>query len=139
MVIVCAPSGAGKTTIIKEILSTRDDLLFSISATNRKKRSSETHGKDYYYLNTDDFKNKIRNLEFIEWEEVYENVYYGTLKSEISRISDMNKHIIFDVDVVGAVNIKKLYPDRSLLIFIMPPDIEILKQRLIKSLLHRIH
>lgn len=131
MIIICAPSGAGKTTIIKEVLASRNDLMFSISATSRHKRTNEIDGKDYYFLSADDFKKKINSKEFIEWEEVYENVFYGTLKSEIDRISMLNKHIIFDVDVVGAVNIKKLYTDSSLLIFIMPPDIEVLKQRLL--------
>lgn len=132
MIIICAPSGAGKTTIIKKILSLRNDLEFSISATNRKIRPNEIDGKDYYFFTTEDFKKKIINNEFIEWEEVYENVFYGTLKSEIERISKLGKHIIFDVDVVGAVNIKKLYTNNALLIFIMPPDIQTLKERLLK-------
>ncbi len=129
--IFSAPSGSGKTTIVRTLLEKDLDLEFSISATSRPKRENETDGKDYYFLSADDFKEKIDKDEFVEWEEVYENRFYGTLKSELERIWNQGKHVIFDVDVVGGLRIKKKYPDKALSIFIMPPSIEELEKRLI--------
>ncbi len=129
--IFSAPSGSGKTTIVRTLLEKDLDIEFSISATSRPKRENETDGKDYYFLSADDFKEKIDKDEFVEWEEVYENRFYGTLKSELERIWNQGKHVIFDVDVVGGLSIKKKYPDKALSIFIMPPSIEELEKRLI--------
>ncbi|MBU8893954.1 MAG: guanylate kinase [Bacteroidales bacterium] len=129
--IFSAPSGSGKTTIVKNLLDKDLSLEFSISATSRPKRENEIHGKDYYFLSVDDFKEKINGNEFVEWEEVYENRFYGTLKIELERIWNQGKHVIFDVDVVGGLNIKKVYPDKALSIFVMPPGIEELEKRLI--------
>ena len=128
--IFSAPSGSGKTTIVRNLLEKDLGLEFSISATSRPKRDNETNGIDYYFLTVDDFKQKIKNNDFVEWEEVYENRFYGTLKSELERIWSKGKHVVFDVDVVGGVNIKKKYPEKALSIFIMPPSIEELKKRL---------
>jgi guanylate kinase len=128
--IFSAPSGSGKTTIVKKLLDENIGLEFSVSATNRPKRENEIHGKDYYFLSTNEFKQKIEKDEFVEWEEVYNNRFYGTLKSELQRIWAKGKHVIFDVDVVGGLNIKKKYPQKSLAIFIMPPNINVLEQRL---------
>ncbi|MEA2105860.1 MAG: guanylate kinase [Bacteroidota bacterium] len=128
--IFSAPSGSGKTTIVKKLLDDNIGLEFSISATNRPKRENEIPGKDYYFLSTDDFKQKIEKDEFIEWEEVYNNRFYGTLKSELQRIWKEGKHVVFDVDVVGGLNIKKKYPQKALSIFVMPPNIKVLEQRL---------
>lgn len=129
--IFSAPSGSGKTTIVRTLLEKDLDIEFSISATSRPKRENETDGKDYYFLSADDFKEKIDKDEFVEWEEVYENRFYGTLKSELERIWNQGKHVIFDVDVVGGLSIKKKYQDKALSIFIMPPSIEELEKRLI--------
>lgn len=129
--IFSAPSGSGKTTIVRTLLEKDLDLEFSISATSRPKRENETDGKDYYFLSADDFKEKIDKDEFVEWEEVYENRFYGTLKSELERIWNQGKHVIFDVDVIGGLRIKKKYPNKALSIFIMPPSIEELEKRLI--------
>lgn len=132
MIIFSAPSGAGKTTIVKEILKNKSlNLAFSISACSRKKRENETDGVDYYFLSVEDFKTKIENNEFVEWEQVYENQYYGTLKSEVERIWNLGNTVVFDVDVVGGMNIKKIYGENALSIFIKPPSIEELKKRLI--------
>jgi len=128
--IFSAPSGSGKTTIVQHLLQKKLNLEFSISATSRPKRDNETHEKDYYFLSADEFRKKISNNEFIEWEEVYVNRFYGTLKSELERIWSKGKHVIFDVDVVGGVNLKKSYPKRALSIFIMPPSIDELENRL---------
>ena len=128
--IFSAPSGSGKTTIVRSLLEKDLDLEFSISATSRPKRKNEIHEKDYYFLSVDEFKERIANDEFVEWEEVYENRFYGTLKSEVERIWNKGKHVIFDVDVVGGINIKKKYPEKTLSIFIMPPSIEELEKRL---------
>ncbi|MEA3450600.1 MAG: guanylate kinase [Bacteroidota bacterium] len=146
MIIISAPSGAGKTTIVKEIMKIESlNLMFSISATSRKPRKNEKDKVDYNFLSISDFKNKIKKQEFVEWEQVYENQFYGTLKSEIKQIWDINKNIIFDVDVKGGIKIKKQFPDNSLAIFIKPPSIDELKNRLqqrgtesIKSLQKRI-
>lgn len=131
-IIVAAPSGAGKTTIVHHLLDDLDRLSFSISACNREPRPHEKEGEDYYFLSTKDFLSKVHAYEFIEWEEVYEDQYYGTLKSEIQRIWKSGKHVIFDVDVVGALNLKKSFGDQALSIFIMPPSIDALEERLRK-------
>ena len=130
LIIVTAPSGAGKTTIVHHLLSTFDELAFSVSATNRGKRDHETEGVDYYFLSTPEFKHLISGGAFLEYEEVYDNQYYGTLKRELERLWALGKCIIFDVDVKGATNIQKAYPGESLSIFIKPPSKEILLERL---------
>jgi len=132
LVAITAPSGAGKTTIVRHLLATYDELAFSVSATNRKKRAHEEDGKDYYFLNTRTFKKRIKDGDFLEWQEVYENQFYGTLKSEVERIWDAGKHIVFDIEVKGATNIKKMYGDQTLVIFIRPPSLEVLVDRLEK-------
>ena len=129
-IIISAPSGTGKTTILKKILPLFDDLAFSISATSRTEREGEVNGKDYYFFSAENFKKKIENNEFLEWEEVYENLYYGTLRSEIERIWNDGKTVIFDVDVLGGINIKKILGEKALSIFIVPPSIAILEERL---------
>ena len=131
ILIFSAPSGAGKTTIVKRLLKHYSDLEFSISACTRRKRMKEIDGKDYYFLTVNDFKEKIKNNDFIEWEEVYPDHFYGTLKSEVYRIWEKGKHVIFDVDVVGGLNIKKQFGTQALSIFVEPPSIEELKKRLI--------
>lgn len=129
--IFCAPSGSGKTTIVKHLLKANPELGFSISASTRDKRGrNEQNGKDYYFLTPADFKKKIDTEEFIEWEEVYEGNFYGTLKSEIERIWKEGKNVIFDVDVKGGLNLKKYFGDRGLAIFVKVPSLEILKERL---------
>ena len=130
LIIVSAPSGAGKTSIVKHLLKEQPNLAFSISATSRAKREGERDGKDYYFLTIDDFKRKLDNDEFLEWQEVYHNQFYGTLKSEIERIWNEGKHVIFDVDVLGGLNLKKIFGDKALAVFIQPPTIEALKERL---------
>lgn len=129
--IFSAPSGSGKTTIVRSLLEKELGLEFSISATSRPKRQNEVDGKDYYFLSAEDFKEKIAADEFVEWEEVYHDRFYGTLKSELERIWAKGKHVIFDVDVVGGLNIKKIYPVKALSIFIMPPSVDELEKRLI--------
>ncbi|UXP32904.1 guanylate kinase [Reichenbachiella agarivorans] len=130
-IIFSAPSGSGKTTIVKHLLAELPQLSFSISASTRDKRGrSEADGKDYYFLSPDEFKNKIDNQEFIEWEEVYEGNFYGTLKSEIDRIWAMGQHVIFDVDVKGGLNLKKYFGDKALAIFVKVSNIETLSERL---------
>lgn len=129
--IFSAPSGSGKTTIVKHLLANNPDLGFSISASTRDKRGrTESHGKDYYFLTPEEFKKKIDEDAFIEWEEVYEGNFYGTLKSEIERIWSEGKNVIFDVDVKGGLNLKKYFGDRGLAIFVKVPSIEVLKARL---------
>lgn len=131
VVIISAPSGAGKTTLIKQLLQIYPVLEFSISACSRPKRENEKHGVDYYFLNVEDFKNLIKQNQFIEWEEVYPNRFYGTLKTEIERIWE-NKHIVlFDVDVKGGIHLKKIFGEKAIAIFIAPPSIKTLKERLI--------
>lgn len=132
MVIFTAPSGAGKTSLVRHILQQRDDLAFSVSACTRLQRDHEVDGQDYYFLNRDDFENKISNGEFLEWEEVYEGTYYGTLRSEVERIWENGQSIIFDIDVQGALNIKQEYNQNALTIFIKPPSVEVLDKRLRK-------
>jgi len=131
LIIFSAPSGAGKTTIVKYLLEQDLNLEFSVSATCRPRRHTETDGKDYYFLSLDEFKRKVENGEFLEWEEVYEGICYGTLKSEVERICSKGKHVIFDVDVVGGSNIKKFYGDKALAIFVQPPSVDELRNRLI--------
>lgn len=133
LIVFSAPSGSGKTTIVKYLLA-QDELKldFSISATSREPRDNEIDGKDYYFLDLSSFKQKIKNDEFLEWEEVYRDNFYGTLKSEIKRIWDLGKNVIFDIDVVGGLDIKRIYPDRTLAVFVQPPSIEELKIRLKK-------
>ena len=132
LIIFSAPSGAGKTTLVHELLKSRNDLAFSISACSRSKRENETDGVDYYFMTANDFRNKISNNEFLEWQEVYENSYYGTLKSEVERLWSYGKHVIFDVDVVGGLNIKRYGKNNALAIFVMPPSVSELEERLIK-------
>ncbi len=129
--IFTAPSGAGKTTIVRHLLKEYDRLDFSVSATTRKKRAHEVDGKDYYFLSLEDFKEKIKQNAFVEYEEVYENQFYGTLFSEVERIEKLNKHIVFDIDVRGAISLKKSFGNRVLAVFIRPPSFNVLKQRLI--------
>ena len=129
-IIFSAPSGAGKTTIVKSLLANKLPLSFSISACSRQKRENEINGKDYHFLSLKDFKQKINEQAFIEWEEVYENNYYGTLKSEIERIWNDKKHVVFDVDVVGGLNLKKHFGNNALAIFIQPPSMDVLFKRL---------
>lgn len=131
LIIISGPSGVGKSTIVGHLLSKINSLSFSISATSRDKRSLEVNAKNYYFLSVDEFKSKIKNEDFLEWEEVYKNQFYGTLKSEIERIWNLKKSVVFDIDVVGALNIKRLYPNNSLSIFIMPPKLIDLKTRLL--------
>lgn len=130
MIIFSAPSGAGKTTIVKHLLQQGLKLEFSISATSRPARPDEIYGKDYYFLTPAEFQHKIKNDEFLEWEEVYNGIFYGTLKSEVERIRNIGGNVIFDVDVVGGLNIKKYYGSEALAFFIMPPSVEELKKRL---------
>lgn len=130
LLIFAAPSGAGKTTLVKHLLANRSDLAFSVSATSRDKRSNETDSKDYYFIGVEGFKEKITEDAFAEWEEVYANQFYGTLKTEIERIWALGKCIIFDIDVIGAMNLKKIYGDKALTVFVMAPSKEVLFQRL---------
>jgi len=129
--IFSAPSGAGKTSIVKALLQRMPALEFSISATSRLKRRGETNGRDYYFLSPEKFRRKIENDEFLEWEEVYQGSYYGTLRSEIHRIWDKDHHVVFDVDVAGGINIKKQFAEKALSIFVMPPSIVELEKRLV--------
>lgn len=132
LVIFSAPSGSGKTTIVRHLLKVyAEHLAFSISATSREKRGQESNGKDYYYLTLDEFKKKIEEQGFLEWEEVYANTYYGTLKSEVQRLWDMGKAVIFDIDVEGGLNLKRQFGEDALAIFVMPPSIKILEERLL--------
>ena len=131
LIIFSAPSGAGKTTIVKHLLQQGFDLEFSISATSREPRHTETHGKDYYFLSGEEFLAKVENDEFLEWEEVYKGTSYGTLKSEVERIREQGKNVVFDVDVVGGLNIKKYYGDEALAVFVQPPSVEELRKRLV--------
>lgn len=130
VIVVSAPSGAGKTSIVRHILDYLPELSFSTSATTRAMRDGEVNGKDYHFMSVDDFKKEISNDNFLEWEEVYDNQFYGTLKSEIERIWNEGKTVIFDVDVKGGMNIKNYFGDNALSIFIEPPTIEELERRL---------
>lgn len=131
LVIFSAPSGSGKTTIVRHLLQVfSEELAFSVSATSRAKRGNEIHGKDYYFLTMDEFRAKIENKEFLEWEEVYAGTYYGTLKSEVDRLWNLNKTVIFDIDVEGGLNLKKQFGSQALAVFVMPPSIKTLEERL---------
>lgn len=130
-IIFSAPSGAGKTTIVRHLVGQNDlRLSFSVSATSRPKRGHEVDGKDYYFLDANTFLKRAQNGEFVEWEEVYKDQYYGTLKSEIERIWSEGLNVIFDVDVVGGLNLKKIFGDKALAVFVQPPSIEVLNFRL---------
>ncbi len=139
MIILSGPSGSGKTTISKELLSNIPKLDLSISCTTRRMRNNEQDKKDYYFISEKQFLSKINKNQFVEWEEVYKNLYYGTLKSEIYRIWNNNRHILFDIDVKGSINIKKKYPNKSLSIFIMIQSLNILKYRLINRNTENFH
>ncbi|QZE13156.1 guanylate kinase [Halosquirtibacter laminarini] len=128
--IFSAPSGSGKTTIVRHLLSKKSSLEFSVSATSRSPRHTEEDGADYYFLSTDTFRQKIDEGAFLEWEEVYEGTFYGTLLEEVERIREKGNHVLFDVDVVGGVNIKNYYGDSALSIFVKPPSVEELENRL---------
>ena len=128
--IFSAPSGSGKTTIVRHLLSLDLGLEFSISASSRLPRGTEKDGVDYYFITPDTFRTKIENNEFLEWEEVYENQFYGTLRSEVGRIWEKGNHALFDIDVKGGLNLKKEYGDKAVAIFVSPPSIEVLIQRL---------
>lgn len=130
LIIFSAPSGSGKTTIIRHLLSVFPELEFSISATSRAPRGKEEHGKDYYFLSADEFRTRIQNDEFLEWEEVYTDTYYGTLRSEVNRIWEKGGHVAFDIDVVGGLNLKKHFGRRALAVYVRVPTMEILEQRL---------
>lgn len=133
LIVFSAPSGSGKTTIVKYLLAQEElKLDFSISATSREPRANEVDGRDYYFLSLREFKDKIKNDEFLEWEEVYRDNFYGTLKSEVERIWKEGKNVIFDIDVVGGLDIKQIYPEETLAVFVKPPSIEELKIRLKK-------
>lgn len=129
-IIFSAPSGAGKTTIVRYLLEEFSELAFSISACSRDARPNETNGVDYYFLGVDGFQAKIAADEFVEWEEVYTNNFYGTLKSELTRIWSQGKTVIFDVDVIGGLNLKRYFGDNALAVFVMPPNYEALEDRL---------
>lgn len=130
LVVFSAPSGSGKSTLINHLLSCGLDLEFSVSATSRPARGSEQHGVEYYFLSSDDFRKYILEDKFVEYEEVYHGIFYGTLKQEVSRITEKGKNVIFDLDVVGGLNIKKQYGKEALSVFIAPPTIDSLRQRL---------
>ena len=132
IVVVSAPSGAGKTSIVRYLLDNIGELSFSVSSCSREIRAGEEEGKDYYFLSKDQFQQKIEQNAFLEWEEVYTNQYYGTLISELHRVWDMGKIMVLDIDVIGGINIKNKYSSDCLSIFIMPPSIDVLRERLCK-------
>ncbi len=132
LIILSAPSGAGKTTLVHHLMKKIPNLAFSISAASRKPRLGEVDGQDYYFITTQEFRKKIEQNLFVEWEEVYENHFYGTLLAEVERLRNEGKNVVFDVDVKGGLNIKKIYGKEALAIFIKPPSIEVLKERLRK-------
>jgi guanylate kinase len=131
-IILSAPSGAGKTTIARHLLNAGLGLEFSVTACSRSMRPGEQEGVDYYFLTRDEFLDRVKAGDFLEWEEVYADHYYGTLKSEINRIQANGHRVLFDVDVIGGLNIKKIYKDRALAIFVSPPSVVALKERLEK-------
>lgn len=130
LIIFSAPSGAGKTTIVKHLLKKFPQLSFSISATTRELRGSEINNADYYFISKEDFLHKVAHQEFVEFEEVYNGTFYGTLRSEIERIWNQGKHVIFDIDVEGGLRLKRKYEEDALAIFVQPPSLEVLKERL---------
>ncbi len=130
LLIFSAPSGSGKTTIVRHLLDTHPELAFSISATSRQPRGNEKNGIDYYFISDEEFRDKIGKQEFLEWEEVYRGALYGTLKSEVDRLWEQGKHVIFDMDVVGGLRLKSIFGDRALAVFVMPPDLKELERRL---------
>lgn len=132
VLIISAPSGAGKTTLVKYLLNAGLPLMFSVSATSRKPRGSEVDGREYYFITSAEFRRKIKKGEFLEWQEVYSDHYYGTLRSEIDRIAGEGKRVLFDVDVQGGINLKKIFGKDALAIFIMPPSVDELRTRLLK-------
>lgn len=133
LIVFSAPSGSGKTTIVRHLLEQKElNLEFSISATSREPREMEINGKDYYFISLHDFKQHIKAEDFLEWEEVYRDNFYGTLKSEIERIWSEGKNVIFDIDVAGGLRIKKKFPEETLAVFVKPPSIDELKIRLKK-------
>lgn len=132
LIIISAPSGSGKSTIIGRIMQDESlRLSFSVSATTRPRRGEEVNGVDYYYKTVDEFKQMIADDQLVEYQEVYEGRYYGTPKSEVERITGMGRNVVLDLDVLGGVNVKRMYGDRALAIFIQPPSVEVLRQRLI--------
>jgi len=133
LIVFSAPSGSGKTTIVQHLLNQKElNLEFSISCTSREARGDEKHGENYYFISLKEFKQHIKNDDFLEWEEVYRDNFYGTLKSEVTRIWSRGKNVIFDIDVVGGLRIKKKYPEKTLAVFVKPPSIDELKIRLKK-------
>lgn len=130
LIIFSAPSGAGKTTIVRHLLEQDLGLEFSVSATTRPPREHEVHGKDYFFMSVDDFKGSVAAGEFVEWEEVYPGRFYGTLRSELERIWAGGHHAIFDIDVIGGLDLKEVYQTRALAVFVSPPSVEALEQRL---------
>ncbi len=131
IVIFSAPSGSGKTTIVKHLLSKGLNMEFSVSACSRAPRGQEQNGVDYYFLTAEEFRQRIDNDEFVEWEEVYAGRFYGTLKTELTRIWSKGNHVLFDVDVKGGINLKKKFGDNALSVFVMPPSIDELRHRLV--------
>ncbi|MGQ7853037.1 guanylate kinase [Pedobacter sp. WC2501] len=130
LIIFSAPSGAGKTTIVHHLLTRFPELSFSISATTRELRGAETHENDYYFISKEEFLHKVARQEFVEFEEVYNGTFYGTLRSEIERIWNDGKHVIFDIDVEGGIRLKRKYEEDALAIFVQPPSLDVLKERL---------
>ncbi len=131
LIIITAPSGSGKSTIVNHLLKSFDQLSFSISATTRAKRTHEVSGKDYYFIDQHTFKQYVHQRRFVEWVELYPGQYSGTLKSELKRLWHQKKTIVFDIDVIGATNLKRMYPKKSITIYIKPPSIEVLRSRLV--------
>lgn len=133
LIVFSAPSGSGKTTIVRHLLAQPElNLAFSVSATSRPRRPREKHGEHYYFMSVSQFKQHIRNEDFLEWEEVYRDNFYGTLKSEVERLWAEGRNVIFDIDVAGGLRIKRKYPDRTLAVFVKPPSVDELKIRLKK-------
>lgn len=133
LLIFSAPSGSGKTTIVRHLLKQAElNLAFSVSATSRPKRGKEKHGEHYYFMSTSEFKQRIKNEDFLEWEEVYRDCFYGTLKSEVERLWAKGKNVIFDIDVAGGLRIKRKFPEQTLAVFVKPPSVDELKIRLKK-------
>lgn len=131
LIVFSAPSGSGKTTIVRHLLAQADlNLEFSISAATREARGEEVNGKDYYFMSAEEFKQHIKNEDFVEWEEVYRDNFYGTLKSEVERIWAQGKNVIFDIDVAGGLRIKSKFPEETLAVFVKPPSVDELKRRL---------